>query len=95
MIGKTITVKNNTECTGILPRGKYKPDPEHQDQWDGEYTIMDGPFVLGNNPPDVYYLLQRHDDERGMYLMAIDSLSKKWNFRKIEHWSLTDASIRV
>ena len=81
MIGKIIIVKN-----GIGSNGEGEQDL-HGNQWDGEYTIMDGPMVLGNNPPDQYYLLQSNEG-KGMHLMCIESMHRAWHFRKLGHWEL-------
>ena len=90
MIGEIITVKNNPEGT-MKGDGKYvEPDESHGDQWDGEYIIRDGPMTIGNNPPDIYYLVESLEG-KGMCLMCITDLSRTWNFRKIGHWTLGNA----
>lgn len=93
MIGKIITVKNNPEGT-MKGDGKYvEPDESHGDQWDGEYIIRDGPMTIGNNPPDIYYLVERAISG-SLCLMCITDLSRPWNFRKIGHWTLTNRQVQ-
>ena len=87
MIGKIITVKNGIGRDGA---GKVDNSAEHGDQWDGDYTIMDGPMTIGNNPPDIYYLLESNEG-KGMHLMCISSLHRAWHFIKIGHWNLGKA----
>tara|TARA_B100000287_G_scaffold278889_1_gene262803 strand:+ start:183 stop:503 length:321 start_codon:yes stop_codon:yes gene_type:complete len=84
MIGKIIIVKNGIGRDG---EGEQDLTGVHGNQWDGEYTIMDGPMVIGNNPPNQYYLLQSNEG-KGMHIMCIDSMHREWYFRKLGHWEL-------